>query len=61
MVCYHQGRYGVETMIESLLRDRTVSWVRIVNGTSEEIPTMNHENSAKVVLKCQIFDQITAT
>ena len=43
-VCYHQGRYGVEIMIESLFRDRTVSWVRIVNGinkfvteTSEEI------------------------
>ena len=29
-VCYHQGRYGVEIMIESLFRDRTVSWVRIV-------------------------------
>ena len=41
----HQGRYGVEIMIGSLFRDRTVSWVRIVNGinkyvteTSEEIP-----------------------
>ena len=30
-VCYHKGRYGVEIMIESLFRDRTVSWVRIVN------------------------------
>ena len=29
-VCYHQGRYGVEIMLESLFRDRTVSWVRIV-------------------------------
>ena len=45
MVCYHQGRYGVEIMIESSFRDRTISWVRIVNGinkyvteTSEEIP-----------------------
>ena len=44
-VCYHQGRYGIEIKIESLLRDRTVSWVRIVHGinryvtrTSEEIP-----------------------
>ena len=43
-VCYHQGHYGVEIMIESLFRDRTVPWVRIVNGikkfvteTSEEI------------------------
>ena len=37
-------------MIESLFKDRTVSWVRIVNGinkyvteTSEEIPTENVE------------------
>ena len=43
-VCYHQGRFGVEIMIESAIRDRTISWVRIVNGinkyeteTSEEI------------------------
>ena len=41
----HQGRYCVDIMIESLFRDQTVSWVRIVNGmnkyvteTSEEIP-----------------------
>ena len=32
MVCYRPGRYGVEIMIESLFRDRTISWVRIVNG-----------------------------
>ena len=38
-------------MIESLFRDRTVSWVRIVNGinkyvteTSGEIPVANVEN-----------------
>ena len=44
-VCHHQGRYGVEIMIESLFRDRTLFGVRIVNGinrhvteTSEEIP-----------------------
>ena len=44
MVCYHQGRYGVEIMIESLFLDKTVSLVRIVNGintyvteTSEDI------------------------
>ena len=50
-VCYHQGRYGVEIMIESLFRDRTVSWVRIVNGikkyvteTSEEILVTSVEN-----------------
>ena len=43
-VCYHQGRYGVAIMVECSFRDRTVSWVRIVDGinkyaieTSEEI------------------------
>ena len=57
-VCYHQGRNGVEIMIESLFRDRTVSWVRIVNGiivteTSEEIPIANVENggTGKLVAK----------
>ena len=34
-VCYHQGRCSVEIMIESLFRDRTVSWVRIVNGINK--------------------------
>ena len=44
----HEGRYCVDIMIESLLKDQTVSWVRIVNGinkyvteTSEEIPIEN--------------------
>ena len=26
-VCYHQGRYGVEIMMETSFRDRTISWV----------------------------------
>ena len=50
-VCYHQGRYSVEIMIEYFFRDRTVSWVRIVNGinkymteTSEQIPVASVEN-----------------
>ena len=50
-VCYHQGRYGVEIMIESLFRDRTVSWVRIANGinkyvteTAEEILAASGDN-----------------
>ena len=56
-VCFHHGRYGVEVMIESLFRDRTVSWVRIVNGinkyvteTSEEIPDARVENGCTVKL-----------
>ena len=49
-VC-HQGRYGVEIMIEFSFRDPTVSWVGIVNGinknvteASEEIPVTGVEN-----------------
>ena len=34
-VCLHQKRYGFEIMIESLFRDRTVSWIRIVNGINK--------------------------
>ena len=46
----HEGGYCIDIMIESLSKDRTVSWVRIVNvinkyvtETSEEIPTENVE------------------
>ena len=61
-VCYHQGRYGVEIMIESLFRDRTVSWVRIANGnnkyvteTSEKILFTSVENrcTGKLVAKAK--------
>ena len=40
---YHQGRYGVEIMIESLFRDRAVSWVRIVNGINTYVTEMLQE------------------
>ena len=61
-VCHHQGRYGVEIMIEFIFRDRTVSWVRIVNGinkylteTSEEILVTSVENrgTGKLVAKAK--------
>ena len=42
-VCYHQGRYGVDIMIESLFRDRTVSWVRIVNGINKYVTDTSEE------------------
>ena len=42
-VCYHQGRYGVEIMIESVFRDPTVSWVRIVNGTNKHVTETSEE------------------
>ena len=44
----YEDRYCIDIIIESLFQDRTVSWVRVVNGvnkyvteTSEEIPTEN--------------------
>ena len=70
MVCYHQGRYGVEIMIESLFRDRTVLWVRIVNGinkyvteTSEEIPVASVDNrgTGKPVAKAKPRPKPTLT
>ena len=42
-VYYHQGRHGVEIMVESLFRDRTVSWVRIVNGISKYVTETSEE------------------
>ena len=69
-VYFHQGGYGVEIMIESLFGDRTVSWVRIVNGinkyvteTSEEIPVASVENrgTGKPVAKAEQRPKPTST
>ena len=43
MVCYHQGRYGVEIKIESLFGDKFCSWVRIVNGINKNVTEMSEE------------------
>ena len=62
--------HGVEIMIESLFRDRTVSWVRIVNGinkyvteTSQEIPVASVENrgTGKPVAKARPRPKPTLT
>ena len=34
-VYFHQGSYCIDIMIESFFRDRTVSWVRVVNGINK--------------------------
>ena len=61
-VCYHQERCGIEIVIESLFRDGTASWVRIVNGinkcvteTSETISFENveHRVTGKPVAKAR--------
>ena len=57
-------------MVESLFRDRTVSWVRIVNGintcvteTSEEIPVASVDNggTGKLVAKAEPRPKPTLT
>ena len=34
-ISHHQGRYGIEIMVNSLFGDGTCSWVMIVNGTNK--------------------------
>ena len=36
-VCLHQRRYGIEIMVESLLRVRTVCWVGIAKGIDKYV------------------------
>ena len=61
-VCFHQGRHGIKVMIECLFRNRTVSWVRMVNGinmyiteTSETIclESVEHRVTGKLVAKAR--------
>ena len=38
-VCSRNGRYSIEVQTQSLFRDQTVSWIRIVNGISQRSHT----------------------
>ena len=42
-VSYHQGRYGIEIMINSLFGVGTRSWVMIVNGRNKNVTEMSEE------------------
>ena len=42
-VSHHQGRYGIEIMIESLFGDGTCSWVMIVSGINKYVTEMTEE------------------
>ena len=42
-VSHHQGRYGIEIMIESLFGDGTCSWVMIVKGINKYVTKMTEE------------------
>ena len=36
-VCHPEDRYSIEIQVQSLFRDRTASWVRIVNGVEKYV------------------------
>ena len=42
-VNYHQGRYGIEIRINSLLSDGTQSWVMICTGLNKHVTEMSEE------------------
>ena len=51
-VCYHDDRYSIEVLVESLFLDRTASWVRFVSGidkyVTESMQTKEGEHGASV-------------
>ena len=67
IVCYHDDRYSIEVQIPSLFQDRTVSWVRIVNGVdkyvTESMLTTKEEDiaSAKPIAKARPRQKPTVT
>ena len=42
-VHFRRGRYFIDIMIESLFRESTVSWVRVVNGINKYVTEMSEE------------------
>ena len=42
-VSHHQGRYGIEIMIESFFWCGTCSWVMIINGINKHVTEMTEE------------------
>ena len=48
-VYFHQGRYCVDIVIESFFRNRTFSWVRIVNGINKYVTETSEEISIESV------------
>ena len=45
----HEGRYCIDIMTESLFRDQTVSWVRIVNDINKYVTETSDEISIENV------------
>ena len=48
-VSYHQGRHGVEIMINCLFGDGTRSWVRIVNRINKYVTEMSEETHIEYI------------
>ena len=42
-ISHHQGRYGIEIMIESLFGDESCSWVMLVIGINKYVTEMTEE------------------
>ena len=36
-VCRHEAQYTIEVLVQPLFKDRTASWVRIVNGVNKYV------------------------
>ena len=49
MVCYHQGCYGVESMVEPPVGDKTCSWVKIMNGINKYVTEMSEETHVESI------------
>ena len=66
-VCYHDDRYSIEVQIPSLSSNRTVSWIRIVNGVdkyvTESMLTAKEEDTAwwKPIAKARPRQKPTVT
>ena len=57
-VCLHQKRYGIEISVESLLRDRKVSWVRIVNGVNKNVNETSETSSLLKTLSTELQETL---
>ena len=57
-VCHHQGRYGIETMIDSLFGDGTCSWVMIVNGTNNYVSSRIQNLGTDVSFRIHVFSDL---
>ena len=69
-VCLHQDHHGIEILIESLFRDRTVSWVRTVNRNNKNVTetpetisleNVEHRGTGKPVSKAKPQPKLAVT